>query len=174
MMASPSASSTTLSIHPEDNHLGPDGDEGDACITLDKEEDAIVDGLALQSWEVEGIVYDDHDNSFVISDDYYRPAPGWSLSAPMRAASHPDPRVLKTVLNHANDMYWSRVEMDLEQRQGNGISSPNFASLGATGSRQFADVSQEFGPNSIRVNGSEDIGITTPLLEAISAGTWRT
>ena len=162
-MASPSASSTTLSIHSDDHHLGPAAEEGQIP---GQEKQSIINALAPPRWELEGVVYDEHDNSFVLSDEYYLPAGEWSLSAPMRAAAHPDPRVLKAVLEHANELYSKRVAADLIQRRENGIPMSPSGCL-AGGSYPLADMSLEFGPNSLRVSGSGDAGITTPLLEAI-------
>jgi ankyrin repeat protein len=166
-MASPSTSSTTLSIHSEEHYPGPGGEESEICHLPGEEDDTIVQDLAPRVGELDGIGYDEQGN-FVLPDEFYRPAAEWNLSAPMRAAAHPDPGVLRAVLNHAHEVYMSRGQEDPVLRLETHFPSPNIAFSASKESRPLADMSLEFGPDSLRVNGEEDIGITTPLLEAIS------
>ena len=118
-MASPSASSATLSIHSGACRVDDDGDPS-ALGTNSSEVGEIMRGGVddrVSGWQDEicGVIYPRED-LFVLGKEYFSPAPPYSLSASMRAASHPDERILPSVLEHANNMYNDRVRDDLRQR----------------------------------------------------------
>ena len=165
-MASPSASSATLSINSEPRIIDDDEDHRAVCTGRCEDGEAIdVDGRT-PGWRdvVYGVTYHE-ENGFVVGEEYFSPAPAHKLSASMRGASHPDERVLQWVLRFGNDIYKYRVNSGLMTRlYVNGVPM-SLAPRERVGSLLLADMSPEFGPNSLRTN--IDIGITTPLLEAI-------
>lgn len=164
-MASPSASSATLSIHSGPCHIDSDGDSCGLCTDLNEDGGPIVAPDPPFYDEIDGVLYYG-EKEFILGDEYFSPAPRHSLSASMRAASHPDERVLQTVLRDANDMYKERASDDLMRRlHVNGVPMSLNRNLGIDSSPRPADMSSEFGPNSLRVN--IEVGIATPLLEAI-------
>ena len=162
-MASPSASSATLSIHSGPCHIDENEDSCGLCTGVNEYVAPIVAPHPQFYDKIQGVLYYG-ENDFILGDEYFSPAPKNRLSAPMRAASQPDERVLQMVLRDANDMYKDRLSDDNEQRlYGNGI--PMTLAPSQAIRHPLEDMSSEFGPNSLRVN--IEIGITTPLLEAI-------
>ena len=114
-MASPSASSATLSIHSGRCHIDSDGDSCGLCAELNEKEGPIVAPDPPFYDEINGVLYH-REKEFILGDEYFSHAPKHSLSASMRAASHPDERVLQTVLRDASDIYKDRVSDDHMRR----------------------------------------------------------
>ncbi|TVY34579.1 hypothetical protein LSUB1_G006651 [Lachnellula subtilissima] len=121
-MASRSASSVTLSFHTDEY-------ENDAQIIPDNDEPNIV----------------------CLPEEYRRAVTEDSLPPSMRAASNPDPNILKTLLSHG---YF----LSEQQRCDEETRDP-----------KILDFSSEFSHGAIRSKGRSIVGITTPLMEAINA-----
>ncbi|KUJ19746.1 ankyrin [Mollisia scopiformis] len=96
------------------------------------------------------------DDELVLADIYTHPGDQETLSPLMLAAVNPDPRILKATLQEGSLFYTAKSPADIERRQRLRIPlSPRPTS--------------EFWPICFRSSQSE-IGITTPLQEAIRAG----
>jgi hypothetical protein len=109
-------------------------------------------------------------STYVLPDHYTNPqfvSNQDSLSPSMRAASDPDPRVLKAILSNGSNIYNERINADLQIRRKSALSmiphAPAF-------DFPVSDMSSEFGSNSLRVVCGSKVGITTPLMEAIREG----
>ncbi|KAF4625487.1 hypothetical protein G7Y89_g12679 [Cudoniella acicularis] len=144
-MASPSASSTTLSIH---------SDSDDDILIVDWS----IDGANGSKDEKEN--EHDKDDDVKIPHEYLvQPADENSLSPTMRAARDPDSRILKAVLRNG-----------LELLKQLWLSSPINRDRGWEELHTvMLKCRSEFGANALRSQGRSVIGITTPLMEAIRA-----
>jgi ankyrin repeat protein len=192
-MASPSASSTTLScasfddeipMEIDDPHAFDAEDEEDNFVSLDEHNNhqkrASPSSRSRAKREasnpesdpnqclLRGVLSD--GSIYVLPDQYINPqfvGNQDSLSPSMRAASHPDSGVLKAVLSHGNNIYNERINADLAIRQQTALSMLPHAPVFDF---PVSDMPSEFGPNSLRVVCGSKVGITTPLMEAIREG----
>ncbi|KAE8440654.1 hypothetical protein EG329_006850 [Mollisiaceae sp. DMI_Dod_QoI] len=122
--------------------LAAESIDGDRSVDIDIDTDS--DDGAVQ------------DDEFVLPDTYTCPGSRDELSPLMLAARNPDPRILKATLREGNLVYDAKTPADTERRQRLRIPmSPTPTS--------------EFWPNCFRAIRQADVGITTPLIEAIRA-----
>jgi ankyrin repeat protein len=192
-MASPSASSATLSLEPCDEDVTMDLDdpqtpenenEDDNCALLDmyRNHQKESSTSSLSSSKEAASNLESHPNScllrgilsdgslYVLPDHYTNPkcvGNSESLSPSMRAASDPAPGVLKAVLSDGIDVYNTRVNTYLATCRQMPLPVPQCAQAFDF---PISDMASEFGPNSLRVTCGNPVGITTPLMEAIRAG----
>lgn len=190
-MASPSASSATLSFESINDEVPMDIDDADAPVS-DNEHDFFVfpdihtssksvgsqyssspsriaasnsDRPVLEAVLSDGslhVLLNAHTNPEFVGDQY-------SLSPSMRAASDPDPAVLKAVLSDGYRIYNERINNILANRRERAFAAPPRSTI-VDFDFPASDTSSEFGPSSLRVICAGDVGITTPLMEAIRAG----
>ncbi|KAF8849093.1 ankyrin [Acephala macrosclerotiorum] len=99
---------------------------------------------------------DDSDN-FILPDKYTRPSGKEGLSPLMLAASDPDSRILRAILSKGNPFYVLETPAERNHRLRFHIPT------------SFPVATPQFWPNSFTENGEGDVGITTPLMEAIRA-----
>jgi ankyrin repeat protein len=133
-MHSPSASSATLSIRSADDIA------------------AIDDLIQDDAPNVVNQLDEDHEShNLIVPDEYLEPAHEHSLAPSMKAASNPDPHILRAVLYNG----YSRFNQ-----------ARNFSPYHAD---YCLDYPSEFGCDALRSNGRNEIGVTTPLMEALRA-----
>jgi hypothetical protein len=163
-MASPSASSATLSIHSSQygkswDDIDTSSENGSAIDTpadeqLERELEYQMDENESHfEGKVQHILASNGDG-FVLPEEYLQINNDNTLSALMRAASNPDPRVLKAVLSSAVDVYTAANELCYHE-SGIPLHIRHYD----------ADPT---GHSSLRVV-DRGPGITTPLMEAIRA-----
>ena len=100
-MASHSAFSRTLSLESVNGEVTMDiGD--DNC------DHAMIDDDRDEFWD---------EDDFVLPEEYGEVGGEWELSPPMKAASNPDPNLLRAVLSHGNSMYVKHSLADIESRR---------------------------------------------------------
>lgn len=180
-MASPSASSATLSLESFDID---DPHSPVSFVLLDEnnneQRDPSPPSLTKPSLNVEteldpcllkSVLSDGpHTNTVILPDHYTNPHcvhSQYTLSPSMRAALDPDPGILKAVLSDGNNIYNERINKAVANRRETALSMlPHAPVLDFP----VSDMSSEFGPNSIRVLCGSKVGITTPLMETIREG----
>ncbi|KAG9235402.1 hypothetical protein BJ875DRAFT_529132 [Amylocarpus encephaloides] len=145
-MNSPGASSATLSIHSDEGLAR----EGNDFITISEA----------------GVTNDSHEKLFMPPECYLRPASENSLSPSMMAARNPDDRILKVVLEDGFRLYNTYLR--------EGRHSPIFDSDSddwlEDDDRYIQCQPSEYSCHALRSNGRSNVGVTTPMMEAIRAG----
>ncbi|CZR59343.1 uncharacterized protein PAC_09235 [Phialocephala subalpina] len=96
-------------------------------------------------------------DDFVLPEEYTRPNSKEGLSPLMLAASDPDSRILKAILAKGNLYYLAETPAERNRRLRFHIPT------------SFPVATPQFWPNSFTANGEGEVGITTPLMEAIRA-----
>jgi ankyrin repeat protein len=189
-MASPSASSATLSFESFDDEVPMDIDDPNSPVPYDEDDNFVLldeydnqqqilspppsrkQSLHLETEPdpslLKAVVFDGLRTN--LPDHYTDPqlvGSLYTLSPSMRAALDPDPGVLKAVLSDGYNVYNERINKALASRRDTALSmlprAPVF-------DFPVSDMSSEFGPNSLRVMCGSKVGITTPLMEAIREG----
>jgi hypothetical protein len=129
-MASHSTSSRTLSLESVNREVPMDIDDDNSDhAMLDDERDEFSE-----------------EDDFVLPEEYGEVGGEWELSPPMKAASNPDPNLLRAVLSHGNSMYVRHSLADIESRREEVIPLFPGAAVGDF-SFPMANMAKEFGPH---------------------------
>lgn len=164
-MSTSSVSSRTLSLHPE---------------SIDDIEDISLDGgIASTTDTVEspsqpGIMCCDRltDESYLLPSIYTQPGCDTGYSPSMLAAQQPDSRILSKVLWSGHSLYCTSELPNLQRGPEKGKCLLHGSAVDKI---EFEDslyqTREEFSPDALRVvrDRNNDVGISTPLMEAIRA-----
>jgi ankyrin repeat protein len=178
-MASPSASSVTLSWWSDDEIPMDIVSDGEDDVHKEPKDSSLLSSrkpsLNIEtepgSCLLKSVLSNDlHAAIILLPDQYTNPqfvGSQYALSPSMKAALDPDSDVLKAVLSNGNKIYSERVNKELGIRRETALSMIPHAPVFDF---PVSDMSSEFGPNSLRVLCGSKVGITTPLMEAIRGG----
>jgi hypothetical protein len=149
---SPSVSSRTLSHEHIDDEVSVDLESNF--------DDPPTHHKAILTKDDRAVLPSDEEDALPII--FTRPGFPKGYSPSMLAAAYPDPRILKQVLQNGYNYY-------LIESPKTHADAPN-TSASEHSEHINNEVAAEFGPNTLRFVYGSEVGVTTPLMEAIR---WR-